>query len=304
MTQDDPSPDHTALEDICAIVFEAAAIVATPAKNDELIVTIRQRMDQVAMCDPKDYRQFFEEHYEAECGLLAAAISPHYTAFFRDSAHFQHIDRLLPMLIAKKIMADERKISIWCIGCSYGHEAYSIAMYLDHKIKQLVPTVDFCIFATDIDPRCIEYGKAGVYAKSDLVKVPASYLANHWTKGTGELTGSAIAGDSIKNKIEWHIMDIKSPGISFNDRMFDLIFCRNVLYRFDGQDIDRCLKLIARHLLQGGRLFTGLAEPSVLFNAHFKNQGDNTFEHSISSNGSARQTNDGFRKIRKKTASG
>src|SRR5205085_2720099 len=50
------------------------------------------------------------------------------TSLFRHNPSFNALSELLPRVIAGKRRTGENSISLWRAGCSYGEEAYSIAI--------------------------------------------------------------------------------------------------------------------------------------------------------------------------------
>jgi chemotaxis methyl-accepting protein methylase len=304
MTRTDHSSDGEILEDLYAMILEAAEVPADPSKLAVVHAAILKRLQRVGLQGLKDYRLYFEEHYDVECAFFASIISPHHTGFFRESVQFQYIDKWLPSVIAAKNGSSDSMISVWCVGCSHGHEAYSLAMYLHHKLGTLDKRFDFSILAADIDSNCISNGKMGIYPKSDLVKVPVMYLGNHWTKSGEGQNVAVAASQSLRQKIEWQVMDVKKPGVLLKDKKFDLIVCRNVLSQFDRTDVDRCLDLFLLHLNDNGRLLIGSAESISFENILSQNYGDNVFGHRLSTSDAKSYRLDESKKIIKKSASG
>ena len=68
--------------------------------------------------------------------LVVEALTINETSFFRDRALFTAFsERLLPALIAQR--KEQRRLRIWCAGCSTGQEPYSLAMLIDEQARQL-----------------------------------------------------------------------------------------------------------------------------------------------------------------------
>ncbi|HYN45975.1 MAG TPA: CheR family methyltransferase, partial [Allosphingosinicella sp.] len=88
------------------------------------------------------------------------------TYFFRDRLPF---DLLLggPLKRLEAARATERKLSIWCAGCSTGQEAYSLAMsFAEEKARWQGWTID--IVGSDLSRSAIARAKAGVYSQFEV----------------------------------------------------------------------------------------------------------------------------------------
>ena len=83
---------------------------------------------------------------------LAEMVSNHETSFFRDLEVYQ--------IIKSMILSNEMKI--WSAGCSYGQEAYSLAMLNDNSTK----LQNFKIYASDISKKAVMTAIKGNYSIS------------------------------------------------------------------------------------------------------------------------------------------
>ena len=111
---------------------------------------------------------------------LALALTIGETYFLRDPRSYQILEEeLFPELVANRRKAD-RSLRIWSAGCSSGEEAYSIAILLSRFIPDLA-NWNISILATDINPRALERGRAGVYGKWSFRNAP-TWLMEYFTR--------------------------------------------------------------------------------------------------------------------------
>jgi len=176
------------------------------------------------------------------------------TNFFRDSAAFQEIERVVIPRIFKGKPAGGT-IRVWTPGCSTGEETYSLAILLVERMEALRQSFTIQVFATDIDSRAIAAARAGVYPASIAADISPERLARFFSPEPG--------GDSYR--IHKGIRDllvfsehnvIKDPPFS----KLDLISCRNLLI-YLGADLQK--KIIPQFhyaLNPGGFLFLGTSE--------------------------------------------
>jgi chemotaxis protein methyltransferase CheR len=94
--------------------------------------------------------------------ILASNLTVGETYFWREPQIFDALEgRILPELIASRGTGD-RRLRIWCAGCSTGEEAYSLAIAL----RRALPAIgewNISILATDINPRMLDKAKAALY---------------------------------------------------------------------------------------------------------------------------------------------
>ena len=98
--------------------------------------------------------------------------------------HAEQFESLAPLLTR---FAGTDPIRIWCAGCAYGEEAYSLALLLDG----LGMKAD--ILATDISKDALEQVEIAQYKESKIRTLPRRYLnrlekeAHGWSYGADRL---------------------------------------------------------------------------------------------------------------------
>ena len=198
----------------------------------ELSARLRQRADEDLACDVID------------------AMTTNETLFFRDARPFEHLrTHALPMLQASR---PGRTLRIWSAASSSGQEPYSIALSVLDAPRGSRPVQ---ILGTDISGEQITRARRGVYSEFEVSRgLAPDILARHFTRGPGTWQIS----DTIRQMVDfrvWNLMDDAGPL-----GLFDVVFCRNVLFYFDVETKRRVLKTISERLLPGGLLYLGGAE--------------------------------------------
>ena len=223
-----------------------------------VISKVHRRCRELGIEDLQSYYDFLSDDKD-ELQELISRTTIHHTYFFRESKHFDFIrDHFADLLLA--IQAEGRQtIEIWSAACSYGHEAYSIAMLMEYLIKINNVSLDYKILLTDIDKNALQVARNGVYQKDDVHKIPVQYRSNFWQQGTGHLGNYSRIKKSIKAKCEYLPLNLTDL-TAMTKRRFDLIFCRNVFIYFDSETIKAIARRLRSKLHRSGYLFIGMSE--------------------------------------------
>jgi two-component system CheB/CheR fusion protein len=200
----------------------------------------------------QEYLQFVQQAPE-ELDSLFAELLIGVTRFFRDAEAFKALaDLCLAPLFAGRAADDP--VRVWCVGCSTGEEAYSVAMLLAEHAQAAGSGASMQIFATDVDKRAVAAGRAGVYPADIAVDVSPERLARFFT---AEPTGGWRVQRRIRDSVIFSEQDVlMDPPFS----RLDLLVCRNVMIYFDEQLQKRLIPLFHYALKPGGTLFLGSAE--------------------------------------------
>ena len=184
---------------------------------------------------------------------VAETLTINETSFFRDRALFGAMsDRLLPQLLTAR--ETTRRLRIWCAGCSTGQEPYSIAMLVDEQMRQR-PGWRVEILATDLSRPVIEQAQRGAYSQFEVQRgLPVALLLRHFTR----LGESWQISDYMRAKVSFKTQNLLSLATDLG--LFDIIFCRNVLFYFDGETKRRVLGRLTGLLAPDGFLALGGAE--------------------------------------------
>jgi len=148
------------------------------------------------------------------------------TFFFRDRQAFELLlGPALGRLEANR--RRERRLSIWCAGCSTGQEAYSIAMHFaEQKARWNGWTIS--ILGTDVARGAIDQARGGVYSQFEVQRGLSVLQMMRWFE---ELPGAAwrIAPD-LRRAVRFEVASLAGPAPA--PHRFDIILCRNVLLYF------------------------------------------------------------------------
>ncbi|MCL2800692.1 MAG: hypothetical protein FWD28_02920 [Treponema sp.] len=173
------------------------------------------------------------------------------TYFFREGAHFNLLASLLPELIRSG-----RTLRICCAAVSIGCEAYSIAMLLDHQIKNGL-NFDYNIDAFDVNINSVETAKNARFSENSL-RTDGSAWKNILNLYLIKENGFYNVSHEIKNKVNFFPHNIMR-GL---DKQYDIIFFRNSLIYFTPKNRLTVLTNISESLFTNGLLFLGVSETS------------------------------------------
>ena len=124
---------------------------------------LQRRLLDLKLKNLTEYLYYYKENLAQEKGKLIALLTTHHTFFFREFSHFEYLtNTLLPELIPEIKKRPDRKLRVWSAACSRGQEVYSLAMYIDQKLKSIDPTLSFEILGTDIDTESVNIAKNGL----------------------------------------------------------------------------------------------------------------------------------------------
>lgn len=178
------------------------------------------------------------------------------TFFFRDRAPFDLLGQsVLPALQVAR--ANERRLSIWCVGVSTGQEAYSLAMMFAERREQWAGwTID--ILGSDVSGTAIARARTGVYTQFEVQRGLPVVQMVRWFEADGQ--DWRIAGP-LKRDVRFCTHSIFDepplPG------RFDLVLCRNLLLYFSADMRRAAFARLAEAIAPDGMLMLGAGETVI-----------------------------------------
>lgn len=173
------------------------------------------------------------------------------TELLRNPERFDDLQRrVLPSLLARQ---KERggPLSIWSAGCSYGAEAYTLAMLLQENVA----SVPRRIVGTDIDPLILARANAPRFGAPDMANITPQRRAAFFSE---EKDGMFRPNPVLQNGVAFRRHDLLAD--AYPTAEYDLILCRNVLIYFTDPAKDRIYRGFFQALKPGGVLFVGGTE--------------------------------------------
>jgi two-component system, chemotaxis family, CheB/CheR fusion protein len=186
------------------------------------------------------------------------------TEFFRDPDAWSALDIevLRPLVAAKK---PGEPIRVWVAGAGTGEEAYTLAILILERLRQMRKRCVVQIFGTDANADSLNYARGGRYPLGIGSQIRAGHLKryfqeivdDHHYQITPEVRESVIFGE--------HDL-LADPPFS----RLDLVTCRNLLIYIQPAIQERILLLCHFALRPNGYLFLGSAETVGVHEKLFK----------------------------------
>ena len=170
------------------------------------------------------------------------------TYFFREAAHFQHLEQILRKSPGMPPMR------IWSAAASSGEEAYSIGMTLGRHGGQRGCEV----IGTDLSTRMVAHARQGLYLEERCSQISPPDLKRWCLRGEGTYSGQVLMNKELRSKVKFEVGNLLHPMTELGQ--FDVIFLRNVLIYFEGDAKSQLLTNVISHLKPGAYLYTGHAE--------------------------------------------
>jgi chemotaxis protein methyltransferase CheR len=187
-----------------------------------------QRLLAALRADPDLYQRFHTH------------LTIHVTEFFRDRPYWTTFEQILRR-------AAQSYWAVWSAGCSWGAEAVTMALILEHVGKR------YTIWATDSDETVLEQARRGRYAPQAVEKVPPvyrRYLRCDETEGWRVEPG-------VWQHLRFDQHDLVSDPVPGR---YHVVLCRNLLIYFERDVRWALLRKLADALEPGGYLLLGATE--------------------------------------------
>ncbi len=222
-------------------------------RREVLASNVERRIRYVGAPSLRSYLSFALRD-ETEEELLISALTIHTTSWFRELPHFQKLEETVRQKITDHKI---RSIRVLCAGCSTGEEAYSIALTLE-KIRRAFPGFEYRVEGVDIDPLSIATASRGVYGEIAFPLIPKKYRA-YCVVGRGTRQGLFAPNKEVRRRCSFSVRDLRNISTG-EGRLFDCIFCRNVLIYFKSEDVTSIVNKLLSVLHGDGTLFLGHSE--------------------------------------------
>ena len=152
----------------------------------------------------------------------------------------------------------EKKLSIWCAGCSTGQEIYSLAMtFAEEKLRWQGWKID--ILGTDVSRSAVERAREGLYTQFEVQRgLPVLQMIRWFSEEEGQQWRiSPELRDSVRFQVHSLTETTPSPG------RFDIILCRNVLLYFSPETRAAAFGKLAQACASDGVLMLGAGETVI-----------------------------------------
>jgi chemotaxis protein methyltransferase CheR len=245
------------MEKIASLVYENSGIALRPELKEAMVVARLQR--RLRTCGFETFADYLD-HLEGdqsggELQVLLDALTTNHTGFFREPQHFRHLgETVVPDITAR---GESRPILSWSAACASGEEPYSMAATLLERLPATPPD-RIRILATDLASHALETARRGVYPIERVSEVPLPLLRRYFERGVDKQAGLARVKRSVRALVDFRQLNLVT--VDFVGQMFDVIFCRNVMFYFDLPARQRVVTMLERHLVPGGYLFVSQTE--------------------------------------------
>jgi chemotaxis protein methyltransferase CheR len=213
---------------------------------------MRRRLSMMAMRSGfGSYRDYFRA-MDRDPSLLAVFLDKmtiNVSELLRNPQRFAELAReCLPQLSRNR---GGSPLRLWSAGCSYGAEAYTLAMLL----YEFNPKANDMIVATDIDEQILRRAREPYFTAADMANISPQRRADHFIALPNDQWTVAA---HLKKRVSPTRHDLLADPYPRNE--YDLILCRNVVIYFTGEAKDRIYRGFFDALRPGGVLFVGGTE--------------------------------------------
>lgn len=230
------------------LAYEKFGLNLTEAKHDLVSARLSKKLREMKLPTYQAYYEYVVADRSGESLVaLIDALSTNHTAFWREASHFEFLRReVIPKLRGKP------RIDVWSAPCSTGEEAYTLAITMMEELGAAAAGVR--VYGTDISTRALAKAQAGTYCPDRLSGVPPGLIRKYFTASGPNFQ----VLPEVRRLVEFERVNLIEP--VRGNRIFQVIFCRNMLIYFDKPTQERVVNELARHLEPGGYLFVGHSE--------------------------------------------
>lgn len=255
-----PRLSESEWRDLRDFIQESVGIKLSDAKRVFLVSRLLKRLRATGKHSFREYLRLVQSSkpYSGEHQNLVNAVTTNKTDFFRESDHFQVLERWLDNAEPRAREVRLHGLRVWCAAASTGEEPYSIAAVLRDKLTA-AEYERVVLIASDVDTRVLECARRGVYDRAAVESVNPECRMRMFVHGSGAYRGMFRVRRELREKVQFLQQNLVFPHWKVG-RSFDLVFCRNVLIYFDRATQEQVVNRLLQHTAPHGLLFLGHAE--------------------------------------------
>ena len=216
---------------------------------------IQKHIAELGLADLTDYRHYLTVH-SAEWNVLDTFCYITISRFYRDRRIYDTLKQeILPLLAQRKVTHHRNRLNAWSIGCCSGEEPYTLKIIWELAVKTVLERqLSLRITATDVNLQLLQRAHEGKYSLGSLKELPSILLKQAFDQ-EGRLY---YLKERFKENIEFLPQDIRKQ---LPEGYFDVILCRNLVFTYFDQDLQKLiLEKLLNHLFGGGFLIIGMHE--------------------------------------------
>lgn len=258
-------------ERVRQLIHKHAGISLAPIKQDMVYSRLARRLRTLNLTSFEQYLAYLEKGHAGELETFVNSLTTNLTSFFRESHHFEMLQKQLLGLA-------RRPIKIWCSAASTGEEPYTLAITACEAFNSLTPPVQ--IHASDIDTNVLKTAAKGEYPLERVERLDPERLRKFFIKGGvgGVPAGQVRVRPELQKLITYsriNLLDAQWPSLK---GPLDVLFCRNVMIYFDKSTQYQTLKKFVPLLHPDGLLYAGHSESFLHAADLFRSLGRTIYE--------------------------
>ncbi|MDX9746627.1 MAG: protein-glutamate O-methyltransferase [Syntrophales bacterium] len=242
---------------ISRLVYELCGINLHDGKKELVKARLGKRLREGNFSSFSEYYQFVTtDEGQDELVMMIDSLSTNLTYFFREAAHFEKMERILPEMAKARQASGGRGLQIWSAGCASGEEPYSLAITVREVLGDRHLSVP--ILATDISTRVLQTAVRGIFPHERMKNVPDTIIRRYFQYGSGKWRGFFQVKKEIRDMVRFLRFNLMNPFPA--DFVSDVIFCRNVMIYFDKPTQEILVSRLHQTLNKDGYFFVGHSE--------------------------------------------
>jgi chemotaxis protein methyltransferase CheR len=215
---------------------------------------LRRRLRILRLDALDDYRHYLATHQQ-EWQVLDSLCQVTISRFYRDKMMFAFLaEKVLPVL-ARQAMAEAKdKLTVWSVGCGSGEEPYTVNLVWQFQLQAQFPSLTIRIIANDANADMRQRFEQACYAYSTIKNLPSGWREQAFTQ---EQENYCLKPE-YRGDTRFIQQDIRKEVV---DESFDLILCRNLVFTYYDEALQReILARMQQVLKPGGALVIGIHE--------------------------------------------
>ncbi len=197
-------------------VKEKIGIDLAAYKRPQMERRLRSLINQSGATSFQQYLHLLDKKPEL-IEALRQRMTINVSELFRNPDKFEELQHV----IIPELLTLDRRLRVWSAGCSYGAEAYSMAIIMIEAGIMGAPP----ILATDIDEEMLARAREGIFTEADMKNVSPTRRHRFFSRATSGWR----AADELRNLIQVRPHNLIADRF---ERGFHLILCRNVVIYF------------------------------------------------------------------------